>query len=507
MGRTALLAAAATCVATVAPAQEFGAPAPTPPTGAAPPSASPYGLPPAPTAPGEVAGPPIFLRPILGLQEDYTDNARLTEGDKQSDFVTRAMAGLDGSVNLGRLQGSLSGSYAYDWYARDSAQNGKSVVASAAGTYSLLRDRLWIEADGTVTTGYTTTFGESAVNRSGVDGRAQVGIYRIGPQFQTTVGGVVDVAAAASFGQVFYSNADSLTAPLLPSDDNIYQVSGRIDTADHLGRLELLTTAQMEQDNHGFHTSNAVESFYYRVAPRVRVIARAGYESVYQTDTVDIDAPLLSAGFEFRPSPDSIITIEGGERYKHTAWDATVLLKLTRLATLSGYYRESFAPDQLYVAGSFADFVSFTASLPAPLIPTTLTPQENLYNEASFNKTGVVRLNLENPVNQVVFEANWTERRFVTTDTRDRTLTGYATYARKLRPDLTLVLNGNYGRTFASPIYTPSENYGGSATLLYAVNSTVDVRGSYAHTEGRLLEGAKTRYAENVVVLAITKRF
>lgn len=520
--RVALLASAAACVATAA----FADPTDAPPAGGvpqnpapggeagitnggttAPPASSPYGLPPAPTAPQPGMGPPIFFSPLLGLQEDWTDNARLTGNNQQSDFITRVLAGVDASVNLGRLEGALKGLYSYDWYSQDSSQNGKSVSGTAAGTYTILRDRLWIEADGTVTTGYTTTFGQSGVNRSGLEGRAQVGIYRIGPQFETELGGIGDFGGAANFGQVFYSHADSTATQPLPDNDNIYNAALRFDTADRLGRLELLTTGQLEQDNHGFHTYNGVESVYFGLTPRVRLIARAGYERVYQTDVADINSPLLSAGVEFRLNEESILTLEGGQRYKRPAWAADALFRVSRLLTISGYYRESFAPDQLYVAGSFAEFVAGTASLPAPVVPTTLTPQENVYNEASFNKTGVLRLNLDDRINQLTLEANWTQRRFTTTDIPDKTLTGYFTYARALRPDLSLVFAANYGKTFSSPIYGPSENYSGSAALLYLVNTTTNLRGSYVHTEGRQLAGARATYGENAIVIAVEKRF
>jgi uncharacterized protein (PEP-CTERM system associated) len=513
--KASLLATAAACVISTPALAQMQPPAPAAGAGDQPTygagalgnAPGPYGLPATPTAPGPVGGPPIFISPILGLQESHTDNANLTESDRRSDFVTRLLAGANGQVNLGRLQGTFDGYYAHDWYARDSNLNGKTVFANAGGTYTLLRDRLWIEADGTVTNGYTTTFGESAVSRSGVEGRAQLAVYRIGPQFQTTVAGLADLAATASFGQVFFSQADSSVVPVLPPTDQIYQVSGRLDTADRLGRFQLLTTAQWEQDNNGYHNSNGVESVYFRVAPRLRLIARAGYERVYQTDAVDISAPLLSAGLEFRPNADSIVTLEGGQRYKRTAWAADANLVLSRTLSLSASYRESIAPDQIYVAGSFAEFVATAALLPPPVVPTTLTPQENLYNEASFNKTGVVRLNLQDPVNQIVFSATWSERQFLRTNTVDRTLTGFVTYQRQMRQDLSAMVTATYGRTYASPVYGPSENYGVTANLFYLLTAKADVRGSYSYVNGRQLSGTRTQYSENVFLIAIEKRF
>lgn len=471
------------------------------------PAAESYGLPGPMTAPSSPQGPPLFLTPSLGLQEDYTDNAELTGNSHQSDFITRAMAGLDADVNLGRLVGHMNGQYSYDWYSTSSALNGSSVYGNLAGTYVLWPDHFWIQAEGAITDGFTSTFGQSAVDRSGVDGRTQIGAYRIGPQFSTSPGGVIDVGLAANFMQVFYTDVAAIPNPLLPSNDNIYQLVARADTGERMGRLELLTTGQVEEDDHGFHNSNAVESLYYRISPAIRLIARAGYERLYQSGAADIDAPLVSAGLEWRPNAASIITLEGGQRYRRPAWAADATIKLGRALTFTGTYREAISPDQIYIVQSFSEFVSAASRLPTPIVPTTLTPQENLYNEASFNKTATARLEWQDPANRVTGSVGWSNREFLAIRSADRSVNGNVAYERKLRPDLMFTADASYSRTLASPIYGPNENYGGSATLHYLVNSTTDLRGTFAHQYGRQLTTGGASFAENVFLVAIQKRF
>lgn len=470
---------------------------------------APYGLPPAPVAPGPSSRAPFFFAPYVGLQEQFTDNAYLAATDTQSDLVTRGLAGMSAEANLGRLQGSFSGQVAYDWYARESSLNGKSLSGGANATYSLVPDRLWIETSAVVTNGYSTTFGESAVNRSGVNGRIQLATYQIGPKLAAPLGDFADLGLSASYGQVFYSDA-GITDPLLPPlppQDNVVQAGARIDTGERLGRLELLTTGQLEQDNHGFHNSAAVQSVYLAITPRVRLIARAGYERLYQSGEVDISAPLLSAGFELRPNADSSITLEGGERYKHTAWAAEVNYALSSRLSLTGYYRETIEPDQLFVAGTFADFVAQMAALPAQSVPSALTPQQNLYNQAAFAKNSGVQLAWRTERDQLTLAADWTDRRFFQLAGHDRSLSCYLSYDHRMRPDLTLTATLRTARTSSSPIYTPNEDYGGTVGLSYQLNSTSSLMATYAHSQNRQLASGGLSFAENVVLLAIQKRF
>ena len=467
-----------------------------------------YGIPPAAAAPAPPAGPAFLLSPYLGLQETYTDNATLTSTDHRSDFITRGLAGLNAQINQGRLALGLDAHYAYDWYARTSVLDGGSVFANGGGTYTILRDRLWIEADGTVTNGYTSSFGQSAVNRSGIDGRAQIAAYKIGPQFSSTLGDLADLQVAARFMQVFYSKADgTATTPTLPSNDNIYQLVGRVDTGDRHAGIQLLTTGQYQSDDNGFHTGNAVESAYIRLTPGVRGILRAGYERVYQTDSVDISAPLLSAGLEFTFNRDSTLSLEGGRRYDRTAWAADADIHFSPKISLTGYYREQIAPDQVFVAGSFAEFVAQTAVLPAPVVPASLTLEENVYNEVSYNKSAQLRLIFKDEVQELDATAWWSDRHFLKSDTHDRSATMSLSYSRRLRADIGATVDATYQRTYASPVYGQSENYGASASLFYWVNSTTSLRGSYNYRRGKQLFAGGQEISENALLVAVEKRF
>ena len=147
---------------------------------------------------------------------------------------------------------------------------------------------------------------------------------------------------------------------------------------------------------------------------------RGGYERVYQPGVTDLNAPVLSAGLEFRPNANSRITIEGGERYKRSTWAARAEVQVSDRIALTGRYTEVLAPDQLHLANAFTDFVAATAELPAPTTPTRFRYQENLYDQTSYDKRGEVHVLYSGASNVIDVSAQLSDRRFVVTGGRDR---------------------------------------------------------------------------------------
>jgi len=448
------------------------------------------------------------ITPTVGFEAAFTDNVLLTEHDRKSDFLARALLRLDSLLNHGRTVGRLTVEGFYDWYARTNDFNGASVNADGNASFSLVPDLLSIDADAVVTNGRTTTFGTPAIDRAGVEGRVQVAVWDIGPKLTTKLGDFADLLGMARFSQVYYWGAASseITTPL-PQDDNIVQVVGRIDTGKRMRGYQLLTILQFEKDEHGYQQVNAVQSVYVTVDPAVRLIGRAGYERVEQENISTIEAPLLSAGFEFTPNDTSRITIEGGERFNRGAWSAQAEAAFADHLYLAGEYSEAVQPDQVFVANSFQEFVEQSMNLPLPIAPQRFQVTDNLYSQASFNKVGDLRVLLRNPRTSVELMGRYTDREFLSTHTHDRTAQTTVTLKHALRRDLNGTAEFTYSKTYESPLYGASRTYGANATLDYHANSTTDVTATYAFSNGKeLFTGGRT-INDNTFLIALRKRF
>lgn len=454
-----------------------------------------------------VDGRPFSLTPTLGLEELFTDNAALASGGRRSDVITRGVFRLDGALDGARATGRLSAEVAYDRYARTPGLSGASVAADGSGTYTLLPGVLALEAAGTIVNSRTTTFQASAVDRSGVPGRAQVSTYRIGPQLNVRLGDYADLAAAARFAQVSYAAADASTvgAPL-PADDGLGQLIATVDTAGRFPGYELLTTAQYEADTRDFHTASGVQSLYLRVAPRVRLIARGGYDTVRQVGVVAIDAPVASGGVEFTLNPSSKLSVEAGRRYHHDIWAAKADVSLSDRLVLSGSFEEAIQPDQLLVASSFEDYVEQAARLPPPIAPSRFTLTGDVYQQTSFSKTGALRAFYGTPRQSISLTAVVVDRRFLSIPGRDETVSGGVGYRRALSPDLSVSLNGAYARTFESPLYGASDSLGFQGGVAYLLNSSSELRVEGSTAYDRQLAARGRRVRDDTLRVAIQKR-
>jgi uncharacterized protein (PEP-CTERM system associated) len=446
------------------------------------------------------------LRPYLMVQESFTDNAALTEGGGRSDFITRALVGLAAQIDRGHLTAVGRIEYAYDWYAKTSGQNGGMAYGNGSASYSLLRERLSIDADGTISQAYTSSSPTLAVDRAGTPGRTRLEIYRIGPRLEAPLGSFADIVAAVRSQWVSYTAEDNASAQQLPPDTNIFQAVGRIDTGSRFAGYQLLTSGSLVRDDHDYRAASAVQTAYLRVAPRTRLIGRAGYEQIRESDIVDVDAPVLSVGVEVRPNATSRVSIEGGRRYDRNAWNARADVKIGKAVTATGEYYETLSPSQVYVANSFERFVDQTRDLPAPVAPQTFATHENIYDQTSYNKVAEFHVIYSSPRQALDLSARWSRREFVDTKTKDVNLFASALYTRRIRPDLEMGVDINYSRTFDSPVYGEFESYDVSARALYRLNSTTDLNASYHYTHGAQLSASGTT-RENLFRISIEKRF
>jgi hypothetical protein len=459
-------------------------------------------------APPQADDKPVVTRayafhPSVGIQETITDNVALTAGDRRADSITRLFLGLEGEMNTGRATAELNAQFNYDAYARETERSDWSLDGVASASYQLVDELLAFRANGAVTNGAVSNFGVSATDRAGTPGRVQVVTYDVGPELTLRPADRVEIVAATRFAQVLYSSRDGFQ---VPEDDNIFQAVGHAHVGDRTRRVELRTSAEYVRDDRGYRAATAVQSVFVGATRDLRLIGRAGYDRIEQ-DQLRIRAPVLSAGFEYRPNSRSTITVEGGRRYDRQTWAADALVQLSQRLFLSGGYSENIVPDQLAVARSFRTFAEAGERLPRPLVPDSFVLAGNLYNETSLYRSADLRALFQGPVNAVGVTANWTERRFLQAGGRDRTLLGDAHFTRQLRPDLMLAVRANYVRTYESPRYGESRGYGASGQLAWRLNSVSDLSASVARRENRQLFPGGERITENAISAAFRRSF
>jgi uncharacterized protein (PEP-CTERM system associated) len=480
--------------------------------------------------PASAATPQVQITPSLALQETFTDNAARTASGRTSDFITRGLFGLETAIDTGRTKLMARGDVAYDRYARLPALSGWSADADGKGVYSVIRDRLTLEATGTVTNTYASTIDISAVDRSGTTNRVQLAAYNVGPHLNARLGDFADLAAAAQFAQIFYSAADrSRVTALLPADDNIVQAGARADTGARSHLTQLVTTVQLAGDDRGYRSANALQTVYIQAAAPLRVLVRGGYEHIFVPGVTRINAEIVTAGIELAPNDKSRITLEGGRRFGRETWAATADVQLGAKVAITADYSEAFQPDQVYVAGALLDptggqLLPTVAPAESRVAPTpynqasgaqflpTVVPAgarfvPTLYNQASLNKSARVHATFAGKAQSLQVSTNWADRNFFALRAHDREWVSSATYGRRLTPKLTLTVSGTYARTYASPLYGAGETYAETIGLAYKASASADLELSYAGALSRQRSPGGLTIDEHTVLLAFKKRF
>lgn len=457
------------------------------------------------TAPTQ--GRTLTLQIMGGVDLTLTDNVGRAPRDESSDIVISPVVAVTLDLSTPRATADLAGELRYDAYASESDRNGLWVAGSAAGSYAVIDDALWLKGQGAVTNSSISTFASSASNRHGTPGRVQLTTYDVGPEARVQIGDSATLAGAARYAQVIYGNLSNDPNFRLPEDDSIVQLVGNATLGDDAGRLQLQTAGEYLRDDLGFKSVTAVQSMFLRTSPALRVFGRAGYEELSQREMLDISAPILSAGLEYRPSGKSEFRLEGGRRYHRNTWSAEAVSQVTQWLYVAGGYSEIVQPDQVAVARSFRAFAEAAENLPPPLVRADLTLPGGLYNETSLYRSADLRILYARAGNRLAASLNWVDRKFLTTGGRDRTLLTDVVFNREVRPDLTVGVQGRYAHTYESPRFGPSRAFRLSAEAAYRLNSRTDIRASISRLHSRELVTGGDRVTENAILIGLRRRF
>lgn len=449
----------------------------------------------------------FFISPRIGIQESITDNVMLTSTNQEVDFVTRFNLDNTLGVNTGRTLISIQTNFSYDVYGKNGQLNDWSLQGVASGTYAVVPGFLYLDAEGEVTNGNLTTFGTSAIDRSGTAGRVQLATYNLGPRMTTTVGDFADLEVRARAAQVHYDTEDTTITALLPQNANIFQASGVARTADRFANLEFVTAGNYQRDDHDFRLYNGIQSAFVTVMPGIRLLGRGGYEHVELPLMANLNAPVWSTGFEYTINEASQITAEGGERYNHTNWRFQGVIRLAQRLSWSGSYTEILAPAQIEINDSFEDFMNLSRLLATPVVSVNSGLFGNLINEPSLAKSADSQLHYQMDLGTLDFNLSWNDRRFISTGDHDRSLQGGLTYTHRLAADWSVGVGANYGRTFSSPIFGESEFVTGELNIAYQLNSTWEARAGYAYLHSTQFTPISDSVSENIAFVSLQKSF
>jgi uncharacterized protein (PEP-CTERM system associated) len=284
--------------------------------------------------PNSVEPPDWSTSEAIDVSELWTDNApnNTLTGQHKGDFATMVTPSIDLQANTSRLQGSLHYAPTLSIWAHSPSQDSVSQTFDGNIHATLIEDTLFLNATGAV-------FNQSL---NGGVGNGDIGngsivplsrqdtvnteSYSIAPYFQHRFGGTGVLEAGYSMAQTFQSGQGALIVspfsspvPAQPLTSNNEHVI--FTTGEDFGRLSNTVEATATENTGGGVLSNShqiLETWQagYAVIREFSVLGEIGHEDISYggTHPIHIDDAVWNGGFQWRPNPDSTLTVTYGHQ-------------------------------------------------------------------------------------------------------------------------------------------------------------------------------------------------
>lgn len=520
----ALLAAAAALPVPAALAQGTATP-PTPPGVEGPAAAAE----PAPAAEGrDAVQRPVDLTATASISEEFTDNVggvgTTGRGNDDSDFITTLNVGVGVAVDSAHTKANAAYRLGYDHYLDNDDLSGFRHNLAGNGTFEAVEDHLFLDA-ATALTQRSVGLGQAtATERTAASGQTGIWTFALGPTWRHHLGDFADASLGyrLSGSAFFETDVGDAGDSSRPSDSIGHELNAGLVSGEQFGRLRWdLATLFGNYYNEGElrEERRTVDiGTEYRVSPELGILVSTGYDDIqfYETKGVsrldaeedDVNAPFLTAGLRFNPSPNLDAQFEVGRRYDDPyytgslGWDITSRTNLT-----ASYTMDVVTQQQALIEAQCAD----------PTDPFCLPLEEDLTNDSFRRKTLSVRFTHRYERTTYGLSGSWAVREFNGTGGGDdSTLQFLASVDHNLTPTTSGVLQIGYTLGDTATGTTRTTGVGGTGrtdevdTLRGTVGLTQqlseDLSGSLSYSHLRREDGTETS-SENSIVARVSAEF
>lgn len=271
---------------------------------------------------GVLAGVPVSafagtwtITPSVAVRETATDNARLSDTNKESDLISDISPGIlvEGVGGRSKLR--------FDYqmhnliYASDSSRNKTQHALNAFGTLEALEDWFFIDASGTISQQSISPFGgapSSGANTNGNDNSTETSTYRLSPYFRGTLGGFADY-------QLRYNLTTTSSAASQANDSDTKELVGTLKGVTALASLGWSVDASSQEVNFDNGRSSEADRLRgvltYQINPQFRVSLIGGREA---NDYLTIDKESYTtkgAGFDWSPTERTLVSASREDRF------------------------------------------------------------------------------------------------------------------------------------------------------------------------------------------------
>jgi hypothetical protein len=321
------------------------------------------------------------LRPILGIEQIFTDNVRADSDDRDADGITILSADLNAIWQTSRINFGANVNLFYNEYWGTNDLDSANVAGTAAGRFDVVENYFFIDAIADRGEVLLSSEDQTASGLTPGEGRLQQTNYSVTPTIQAPIFGLADLMVRAHYGQIIFDEPVAGIATTLLDDIAVKQAAGRLTTGKRSEFYELFVGGEYLETDIGFEQRNVIGGAIVNIMPNFSAIGRYGYERIFDPSFPIIHGQVWSAGGIVRLGQASTIHVEYGKRFGGTTWLGDLEVVLTPRTTLTGTYTDTLIPAQLTLVRGIEDLFDenggFDFSQPSsPNIPNPLVLDE-----------------------------------------------------------------------------------------------------------------------------------
>jgi len=408
--------------------------------------------------------PAILIQPFLSVGERFTDNVNFSHSDRIAAAETSLIPAISISADTPRLRGVLSAQVAGNLYVPAAGLDQVIGNVFGSGTATIAPDRLFVDANTAITQGSTLP-GLGFVSPSLLPRTQQTQIFAttISPYLRESFDGMVDTELRYRFGATNFGG--NTAAAVTPQANNL--ANGILNEGSFIaatGQNFERALSRLTIDASDFNSSatnrntqfNSYNDLQYRITPDISALARIGYQNLQYPL-----APLASfagvtwlAGGRLGLGPNyGYVSLEYGRQQGvygftgsanyHVTPTITVVASLVQGVSSPGQYLQgSLANATLDPYGSIVDQFS---GLPTAFYSPGLGLTNGVYKQHLFN--GQITDSIG--PNRYSLYGYYTNQQSLTPPITapTKSIGGYATWNRDIRPDLNGSASVGYANT------------------------------------------------------------
>lgn len=226
---------------------------------------------------GAAANAEVTIVPRIGVSETLTDNVRLDDQNKRSDWVTQLSPGLRVDIKGAKLKTFFDYALTHVSYARGTGSGRTQNALNTFGTFEAIDNLAFVDFSGSISQQAVSAFQTQSLDNTSINAnRAEVSTYRLSPYLRGRLGDSANYEARYTYAQT--RSGSALSSDVTSTDGSVRLMGGSA-----FRRLGWSADASRETADYSAGRVTESDRFNlgltYAITPQVIALVNGGHEA------------------------------------------------------------------------------------------------------------------------------------------------------------------------------------------------------------------------------------